>query len=283
MNISQLKYFSHAAKTENFSHTAQNFMVPTSGVSASIKALEDELGVKLFDRTANKIKLNEYGRILLQAVDQSEKLLKKAKADILDLSQTPCGELKLLILTNRQKVTKAISAFKSRYPHVSFVIHHQGQTKPSSASGYDVIVTDQTLTDDHFDQRFWLKEEIFLAVHKQNGLAKKDRVSANDLKNQKFVCMPKGSNLRQCADAFFEQKQIQPEIVIECDDPQYIRNYLEMGLGVTFFPGISWKAQTPEDIVLLRINEGLYRTSYIYINRSSSKIAHLFSQLLETG
>ena len=80
MELLQLKYFSHAAKTENFSHTAQKFRVPTSGISASIKKLESEIGVKLFDRTANKIKLNEYGKILVQAVDKSETLFKKAKA-----------------------------------------------------------------------------------------------------------------------------------------------------------------------------------------------------------
>ena len=79
MEFLQLKYFSHAAKTENFSHTAQNFMVPTSCISASIKKLETEIGVKLFDRTANKIKLNEYGKILLTAVNQTEELFKRQK------------------------------------------------------------------------------------------------------------------------------------------------------------------------------------------------------------
>ena len=127
MEILQLKYFSHAAKSENFSHTAQQFMVPTSSISASIKKLENEIGVKLFDRTANKIKLNEYGKILLQTVDKSEKLFKKAKADILDLSQTPFGELNMLILTNRQKATEAIAECKVKYPKISFNIRHQGQ------------------------------------------------------------------------------------------------------------------------------------------------------------
>lgn len=98
---------------------------------------------------------------------------------------------------------------------------------------------------------------------------------------KKAICMPKGSSLRQCVDTFFEQKQIQPEIVIECDEPQYIRDYLKMGLGVTFYPSISWKTQMPQDLVLLRINEGLYRESYICINRASSKTAQLFAQLLE--
>ncbi len=281
MEILQLKYFSHAAKSENFSHTAQQFMVPAPSISASIKKLENEIGVKLFDRTANKIKLNEYGKILLQAIDKSEKLFKKAKADIFDLSQTPFGELNMLILTNRQKATEVIAEFKAKYPKISFNIRHQGQICQSNINEYDIIITDQNITTDCFNQKFWLREEVFLAVHKDNQLSKKNSVSADELKCEKFICMSKGSSLRHCLDMFMQQRDLHPEIAIECDDPQYIRNYLEMGLGVTFFPGISWKNQISNNIKLLRIDDGLYRNSYIYTNKSSSNTVCLFSQMLE--
>ncbi len=281
MEILQLKYFCHAAKSENFSYTAQQFMVPTSSISVSIKKLENEIGVRLFDRTSNKIKLNEYGKILLYAIEKSEKLFKKAKADIFDLSQTPFGKLNLLIMTNRQKVTELISEFKVKYPKISFNIRHQGQICQSNINEYDIIVTDQNITNDCFNKIFWLHEEIFIAVHKSNPLSKKDCVSTDELKCEKFICMPKGSSLRQCTDMFLHQRNFNPEIVIECDDPQYIRNYLEMGLGITFFPAISWKKQISNDINLLRIDNGLFRDSYIYTNKSSSKTGFLFSQMLE--
>lgn len=283
MELLQLKYFRHAAKTENFSHTAQYFMVPTSGVSAAIKKLEAEIGVKLFDRTANRVRLNEYGKILLQAVDKSEELFNKARVDILDLSQTPFGELKLLILTNRQKVTEVISEFRVKYPKTAFHINHQGVQDVANLGEYDIIVTDRNISTDSFNKSFWFREEILLATHKNSQLSEKNTVSAGDLKNEKFICMPQGSSLRHCTDNYFEQKRLSPDIVIECDDPQYIRNYLKMGLGVTFFPSISWKNHVSNDIRLLRIDDGLYRDSYIYTNKSRSNIVHLFSQMLKTS
>ena len=281
MELLQLKYFSHAAKTENFSRTAQNFMVPTSGISASIRKLENEIGVPLFDRTSNKIKLNEYGSILLKAIDRSEELFNKAKADIFDLAQTPFGELKLLILTNMQKVTNAISQFRTKYPKISFSIKHQDTLSATNINNYDIIVTDISIETDNFSRNFWLREEIFLAVHKSSGLSKKGRVSFEEIKDEKFICMPKNSSLRHYGDLYFEKKKISPQIIIECDDPQYIYNYLKMGLGVTFFPEISWKNQITDDITLLRIDDGLYRESCIYINKSSTSAAHHFSQLLK--
>lgn len=49
MELLQLKYFCDAAETENFSKTAKKYLVPTSNISQSIKRLERELGVELFD------------------------------------------------------------------------------------------------------------------------------------------------------------------------------------------------------------------------------------------
>lgn len=282
MELLQLKYFSHAAKSENFSHTAQKFMVPTSCISSSIKKLENELGIKLFDRTANRIKLNAYGKIWLKAVDASESILKKAKADILDFSKTPSGELKILVLANRQKVSEAISAFKNQYPQIAFTIKHQFTADRSDMHEYDIIVSDrQHISSSRFEQKFWLHEEIFLAVHKDNPLAGKKDISITELQNETFISMHKGSSLRHCIDAFFEQKNLSLTNAIECDDPAYIRRYLDMGLGVTFFPSISWKDAISDDIRLLKIREGLYRDSYIYINKSAPHTAHLFSQMLE--
>ena len=282
MELLQLKYFSHAAQTENFSHTAQHFMVPTPSVSVSIKKLEKEIGVKLFDRTANTVKLNEYGKILFKAVVNSERLLKMAKAEILDVSQTPFGEIKLLILTNRQKVTEAIAEFKAKYPQISFNIRHQWPEGLLNAGDYDIIVTNQIVSTELFEQSLWLSEEIFLAVHKDNPLSQKNDVAASVLQHEKMISMHKGSSLRECMDAFFEENKITPNIAIECDDPLYVRNYLTMGLGVTFFPAISWKDHISKDIRLLRVNDGLYRDSYVYVNRYASGMAHVFLQMLET-
>ena len=281
MEILQLKYFSHAAKTENFSHTAQHFVVPTSGISTSIKKLEKEIGVPLFDRTANKISLNEYGKILLNAVDKSEKLFNEAKTKIYDLLQTPFGELKLLVLTNRQNVTNTISEFITKYPKISINIKHQEIISSAQINKYDIIVTDLNIETDHFYKDFWLREELFLATHKNSRLAKKNIVSSNELNHEKFICMPKGSSLRRCTDTYFEQKKLNPDIIIECDDPQYIQNYVKLGLGVTLFPKNSWRNQISSEISLLKIDDGLYRDSYIYTNKLSSNTIELFSQMLK--
>lgn len=280
MEILQLKYFQITAKKENISHTARQFMVPPSSVSSSIKKLEAELGVKLFDRTANKLKLNAQGKILSEAIDSCEKKFKQAKIDMLNLSQMPCGEINLLILTNRQIVTDFISKFKIDYPNITFKIKHENSDF-SKYTDYDIIISDRLIDTEDFRSSLYVSEEVFLAVHKNHALANANNVTFDDIKDEKFICMPKGSSLGDYMDKIFKRAGFEPDIIIECDDPHYIREYLKMGLGTTFFPSVSWKKHINENIRLLKINDGIFRNSYIYTNNNSSNIVKIFEEALE--
>ena len=280
MEILQLKYFQEAAKSENISHTAKKFMVPPSSVSSSIKKLESELGITLFDRGANCLKLNENGKTFLRAVDKCEEELKKAKIEMFNHMQMPTGEIRLLMLTNRSRVTDAIMKFKSEYPRVTFSISHDDYADYKNYNKFDIIISDRIIDADYFERLDFVSEEIYLAVRKDSALSDLNTVNIKNLRDEKFISMPKGRSIRDCLDNLFKKTEYQPNIAIECDDPHFICKYLEMGLGVTLFPLVSWKEQINENIKLLKINDGLYRHSYMYVNRSCSKIVKLFADKL---
>lgn len=280
MEILQLKYFQHTARSENISHTAHSFMVPPSSVSASIKKLEAELGVKLFDRGANSLKLNENGKIFLRAVDASEKEINKAKIEILNNMSTQSGEIRLLILTNRSRVTDAIAKFKSEYPDVAFSITHNGYFDFDNYSKFDIIISDRDIDLEMFETRDFVREEVFLAVHKKSSLANLKSIGLKNLKDAKFISMPKGSSIRDLLERMFKKFDLIPEIVIESEDPHFVCKYLKMGLGVALFPSVSWKKQVTDDIRLIKINEGIYRNSYMYVNKSTSNVVKLFADKL---
>ena len=70
MELQQLKYFKTVAETGKISDAAQMLFVSAPALSTSISRLEKELGVQLFDRTNNRIILNQQGQILLRYVNQ---------------------------------------------------------------------------------------------------------------------------------------------------------------------------------------------------------------------
>lgn len=279
MELLWIKYFMHTAETENISHTARVFMVPPSSVSASIKKLETEISANLFERTANKLKLSQSGKILYDELKKAEYHFQKAKKDILNISGKLTGEIKLLILNNRSLVTGAIAEFKEKYTEVSINIKHE--ISSATYNDFDIIISDKIIESNSFEKSSLVDEEVFLATSKKDPLSKLYSVEIKNIANEKFIGMPKGASIRDFADKHFSDEGVKVRYVIECDDPAYIRKYVKMGLGVTFFPYISWREQIDDSIKLVKIGAGIYRKSFIYINKTSSNSAKMFAQVLK--
>lgn len=277
MEFLQLTYFQHAAKTENFSHTADAFLVPPSSVSSSIKKLEQELGVLLFDRSANRITLNENGKLFLSCVEQIFSTLEQTKNQFLETDGDLSGKIRILIITNRRIITQIISEFHERYPKVSFILDFD---EGKNQKEYDIIVTDRIIKRPDFEEHDFLREEICLAVPPNHALSSKNQVNMPDLSQEKFICLHPNHSLRTITDALCKEALFTPDIAIECDDTFYIREYLKMGMGISIVPIISWKEQLDPSISLLRINDGVWRHSKIYTGKNASRSVQIFMDYL---
>ena len=84
MDISQLKYFEVCANLENITKAADKLNIVQPALSQSIRKLEVELGVNLFDRIGRSIRLNDNGRILLKYTGQILALMESAKGELQD-------------------------------------------------------------------------------------------------------------------------------------------------------------------------------------------------------
>ena len=278
MDLLQLKYFQDAASTENFSKTAAKYMVPPSCVSLYIKKLETELGVKLFDRTANRIQLNENGKLFLTAVNHAFNELDTARNKLSNNSGIPSGEISLLIETNRKTITEHIAAFKKEYPQVSFRIEHK---KTNKYSDFDIVITDQHVDSTLFDGRVIIKEAFKLALCTSHPLASSKVVDLADLKDARFISMPKGHSMREFAETLCALYGFSPNVSIECDDPYYIREYIGMEMGVALVPEHSWRGQYPDNVVLKDLSgKQLVRETKVYVKRNGLQIAELFAKRL---
>ena len=136
MELLQLRYFLESAKTASFAKTAEKFRVPASSVSASIRRLEQELGKKLFTRTANRVMLNENGIRLQTAAALALSELDQAVNDI----KNPPDKrvIHLLVLAYRRPITSMIIEYQQKHPSVAFEVcidHHI-----TDYDSYDIII-----------------------------------------------------------------------------------------------------------------------------------------------
>lgn len=263
MEILQLKYFCDAAETENFSRTAAKFDVPPSNISQCIKRLEKELGTKLFARTKNSVVLSEDGEMFYNKVKQALLILKEAEAQI----KSPKNEqLSVCVLTNRQLLMEATERFRMLYPDVTVIISHNYDEK----NKYDIIVSDSDFPHRQKNRQLILSEKISLAMTKQNPLAKKSEITADDLRKENFISLNKGSSLAETTQKICEKIGIEPRIVIQSPDPFYMRKCIELSLGIAFVPTISWNGLFNDDVVIRDFGD-YSRQTYAYIDEACGK------------
>lgn len=276
MEALQLEYFCHAAQTQNFSHTATAFSVPPSAVSQSIRRLEQELGVPLFDRKANRVMLNEDGAIFFRAVSDSKTLLDDAKRVITNRQGEIAGTVRLCIICNRQPVSRAVAQFTAKYPKVSFVLSHG----PQKVTGFDLLISDQS-PGGTFVGRPFITEPIALAVSQKHPLAQAESVSLSTLKDERFITTQEYSSLSQLTVKCCQNAGFTPQIAVRCDDPYYIRQYVELGLGVALVPTVSWAGQFSDQTVLKPLPDIIRETLVFHdASRPLSRTAEAFSNEL---
>ena len=277
MELLQLTYFCTAAELESFSKTAEKYSVPPSSISQSINRLEKELSTKLFDRTPNRIMLNSFGRCFYENAKVALTLLDDAKLKLNDKDEIS-GEIKILAETNRRIVTKAIELFMSKYKNVSFFINNSFE---ENVDEYDLIITDRKIFDTSLSKERIVVDDILLAFQKNNPLSRMEKISVKDLKNEKFITMGSKAGIFEITNEICIREGFSPNIVIQSDDPYYIRKYIEMGLGISFIPSVSWQGLFSENVVCKKIiDRKRYTYAYFHSNRYISKAVRSFLDVL---
>ncbi len=269
MELLQLKYFCDAARTQNFSRTAAKFYVPPSNISQVIKRLERELGAELFEHRANKVVLSEAGRRFYERASEALALIEEAGLEV-RCDGKAVGEIKLLILANRRTVTEAIEKFKSEHPNVSFIIRHEYDAELD----FDIIISD-SCPDSYFEHGVLVDEEILLAMSREHPLAGKNEITAEELRGERFISMPRGRSIYEITSDICKSAGFSADITIQTDDPYYVRKYVELGLGIAFFPACSWKGLFSDKVVLKKVGEYTRRTSVFLPKKRTPRASHL--------
>ena len=246
MELLQLRYFYESAQNESIAKTAETHMVPASSVSASIKRLEDELGVKLFDRQSNKIVLNDNGKAFQRTCMAIFTELEEATESI----KTPSpqsSEIKVLILSLRERMMTAMVEYQKKHPEVRF-------SAPFNISNTDMMEYDLIIDKDITKYSEYKKIELcsyrlcFRTVA-DSPLVDKE-LSMKDLRHQPFVTMEKETELNSVLFESCKAAGFYPNIVVQTNDPQYYKYATQAGLGISLWR----KYSTPQNDGLVNLS-----------------------------
>ena len=102
-------------------------------------------------------------------------------------------------------------------------------------------------------RREYLREEIFLAVPPDSKFAKHKTVDLREVKEENFIRLGNGWQLRGICDDFCRRAGIRPQAVFESNSPESVRNLIAAGLGIGFWPEKAWGGKPGHGVVLIPI------------------------------
>lgn len=193
MEIRVLKYFLTVVREESITKAADILHITQPTLSRQLAQMEDDVGVKLFDRGTRKIRLTNEGILLrrraeeiLQLVDKTEKELIEQEEQVEGKISIGCGEIAAV-----QIIPKIIKTFRKKYPLVTFDIFTATAdfVKEQMDKGLlDIGLLLEPIDMEKYDFiRLGLKENWIVLMRPDSPLAEKEFVTAADLSEQPLI------------------------------------------------------------------------------------------------
>lgn len=148
-HISRVGLFLEVVKHQSFAGAARSLGITGPALSKQVQSLEDQLGVRLLNRTTRQVTLTEEGAIYSERARKALEDLADAEQQIQERRANPTGTLKInapMAFGNRY-LTQTIAAFAKQYPDLQLEVDFDDRIVDVISDGYDVVVRIGALED----------------------------------------------------------------------------------------------------------------------------------------
>lgn len=236
MELRQLEYFVAVCQELHFSRAAEKLGISQPNLSLRIKALEDEIGMKLFDRIGKRIMLTPAGEVLYRHSQGLFSHVKNAYDELAELRDAKGGKLSVGIVPSYldDRLTSLFVDFHNEFPNVNLTIVSTTEiAKLVLDTTIDVGIGLISVPDERLAVIPLYREEYGLVVSEQHALAQRQAVSIDELKDLPVVLYPRGYWGRDLIDTVCRKHGFELHTVIETTSNQSLFRFVSENIGVT--------------------------------------------------
>lgn len=244
VELLQLKYFLEVAQSEHMTNSARKLHIAQPALSQSIRRLETELGVALFERRGRNIKLTPAGTYLKERIAPALAGLETLADDVRAFAAEQERIVRVGIFSASSLVVDCIAHYAAAHPETIFQVA-QRSLDESCDIAVDIAMPGAA---HHTNAReaadcMLFRERIGIVVPIDCPYgADGGEVPLESLSNERFVRLSPTHRFRMLCDALCEQRSFYPRVVFESDNPEAVRKLIGTGVGVGFWPERTWKS-----------------------------------------
>jgi DNA-binding transcriptional LysR family regulator len=242
VDLKQLEHFVAVADERHFTRAAERLYISQSGLSASVRALEKELGAELFSRNTRRVELTQAGRALLH---ESRRTLASAAAARDAVAAVQGLQRGTLSVGTEQcigivDVPAELARFHSTYPGIDIRLRQAGtaelveHVRVGRLDAAFVALSNEPPAGVCLSRLESLS--MVLICPPQHPLAGRDRVDWTVLAGEVFVDFHPDWGSRQVSDRAFAAAGLTRQVAYEVNDVHTLLDLVLRGLGVAIVP-----------------------------------------------
>lgn len=247
MDIKQLRSFITISETKNITKAAAFLNIVQPAVSRQIHLLEEELGVKLFERSRHGMHLTNEGKILEEYARRALKEIETAKIELTSSDSALKGSVNIGILSSLSELLSValMRVIKAKYPNVNLkiTVGYSGHLKEWLESGeIDVALIYGSTSSKFLDMQSMVKEQLWLIGSAQSQLSSEQIIELKDISQYDLILPYAPHRLRTLIEQGFHKAKYELKISAEVNDLAVQKQLVKEGFGYTILPLVSIKS-----------------------------------------
>jgi DNA-binding transcriptional LysR family regulator len=244
MELRQLATFRAVAHHLSFTRAALELDYAQSSVTAQIQALEEELGVPLFDRVSKKVtltlagqRLNWYAEKILNLATEAQTVVSGQDAPsgslVISAPETACAYI----------LPPILASFQEKYPQVRLIFKPMGVAELRRKVSESIIdmafLIDEILPAPNLVIEQIAEVPILICAPARHRLATNRRISPTELEGEPLLLTESGCTYRELFSRTLRALGVQPNVTLEFTSVESIKQCVISGMGITVLPGVS--------------------------------------------
>jgi len=291
MELRHLKYFVAVAEELHFGRAAKRLHIAQPPLSQQIKNLEDELGVKLFDRTRRTVQLTDAGIYFFKEAQQILSLVKQAADTARRIDRGQSGRLMVGFVGSviHTFLPAGLRLFRERFPDVELILQELNtaeQIKSLHAKQIDVGFLYLVGQDSLFASKLLTKAPLMVVLPKKHPLASRKSLHIRELAQEPFIANTRLSEpvVRDAFISMCHSAGFSPSIAQEAGQVQTVLGLVASGLGVCLLPDFIKNIRRPGvEYVSLSGSPLTVKLAVVWRSDNSSTLVKSFVNVIESS
>ena len=287
MDFDQLETFLEVARLSSFSRAAEKRFRTQPAISAQIRALEEEIGARILDRSGGKVSITAAGKLFQKYAEETLEARKAVLTAIAETERVPRGE----IIAGANEGTclhilpEVFAQFKKQYPDVAVNIKSADYAKILDSvidNSVDFGVVSMPVGDPRLTVVLIHRDELVIIVPPQHPLAKLKSATIGDAARFPLV-VPKAGHTRDALEDLFYENKLKPRYAMELDSSELLKRFVAADVGVGFIA----RSNVQEDVranvlVAIPISDAQVRRDLALVFRKDKALSRAALAFIDT-